>query len=77
MATRSQHASAEARAQGRGLRVIAILAVLTLLEYVIAVSLASPSALVAMLAVAAVAKAWLIMTEFMHLPKLWQPDGGH
>ncbi len=77
MATRSQHASAEARAQGRGLRVIVILAVLTLIEYVIAVGLESPAALVVMLSLAAVAKAWLILTEFMHLPKLWRPDGGH
>lgn len=77
MTTRLQHISAESRAQGRGLIVIAVLAVLTIVEYLVAISLESPAALVALLALAAVAKAWLIMVEFMHLPKLWRADGGH
>lgn len=77
MATSGQHAAAEARAQGRGLRIIAILAVLTIVEYFIAVSIESPGALVVTLSIAAIAKAWLIMAEFMHLPALWRGDGGH
>ncbi len=74
MASSSQ---AEARAQGTGLRVIAILAVLTLAEYFVAVSIGKGPMLVTLLSVAAVAKTWLILQYFMHLPKLWHPDGGH
>jgi hypothetical protein len=77
MATVRQHAADEARAQGRGLRIIAILAVLTIVEYGVAVSVDSVSVLVALLSVAAVAKAWLIMQHFMHFPKVWHSDGGH
>jgi hypothetical protein len=67
----------EARAQGRGLRIIVILAVLTLVEYLIAVGVDAKVALIVLLSVVALAKAWLIVQYFMHLPKLWQPDGGH
>ncbi len=77
MATMAQNAAAEGRAQGRGLRVIAILTVLTIVEYIIAVGMSGGAGLVIMLSVAAIAKCWLIMVEFMHLPKLWHPDGGH
>lgn len=77
MATRAQNAAAEGRAQSRGLRVIVILAVLTIVEYIIAVGISGGAVLVTLLSVAAIAKAWLIMVEFMHLPKLWHPDGGH
>ena len=77
MAAPRHDAAAEARAQGTGLRVIAILAVLTLVEYFVAVSIGKGPMLVTLLAVAAVAKTWLILQYFMHLPKLWNPDGGH
>lgn len=77
MAAPRHDAAAEARAQGTGLKVIAILAVLTLVEYFIAVSIGKGPMLVTLLTVAAVAKTWLILQYFMHLPKLWNPDGGH
>jgi cytochrome c oxidase subunit IV len=67
----------EERAQGRGLRIIAILAVLTLVEYFIAVGVDARMLLVVLLSVVALLKAWLIVQYFMHLPKVWQPDGGH
>jgi cytochrome c oxidase subunit IV len=75
--TVAQRAAGEAKAQGRGLRVIAILAVLTIVEYLIAISVASPAGLVVVLTVAALLKAWLIAVNFMHLPLAWRTDGGH
>jgi heme/copper-type cytochrome/quinol oxidase subunit 4 len=75
--TVGQHAAAEMQAQGRGLRIIAILAVLTLVEYVIAVAVSSPAGLVVLLSVTALVKAWLIVVYFMHLPLVWRNDGGH
>jgi cytochrome c oxidase subunit IV len=75
--TVAQRAASESRAQGRGLRIIAILAVLTVVEYLIAITLASPSGLLVLLSVAALVKAWLIVTYFMHLPMVWRNDGGH
>ncbi len=77
MASSRQHAANEAKAQGTGLRIIAILAVLTLVEYFIAIGIPKGAMLVTLLSVAAVAKTWLILQYFMHLPKLWNPDGGH
>ncbi|MCC6237894.1 MAG: cytochrome C oxidase subunit IV family protein [Dehalococcoidia bacterium] len=77
MAATGHNAAAEAKAQGTGLKVIAILAVLTLVEYAIAVTIGKGPMLVTLLTVAALAKTWLILQYFMHLPKLWNPDGGH
>jgi heme/copper-type cytochrome/quinol oxidase subunit 4 len=75
--TMGQRASSEARAQNRGVRIIAILAVLTLVEYGIALTVASPAGLVVLLGAIALVKAWLIVTYFMHLPLAWRTDGGH
>ena len=75
--TLAQRAASETRAQGRGLRVIAVLAVLTMIEYLFAITVSSPSGLVVLLSSAALVKAWLIVQYFMHLPKLWRADGGH
>lgn len=76
MTSASQRAG-EPRAQGLGLRVIAILAVFTIVEYIVAVSLDSSQALVLFLTPVAIVKAWLILQYFMHLPKVWRGEGGH
>lgn len=67
----------EAREQLRGLQVMAILAALTVGEYILAISIDSSRVLVALLAGVAVVKAWLIVTYFMHVYRLWRGEGSH
>lgn len=78
MSRATQHGpAAEAKAQSRGLQIIGVLAVLTVVEYLIAIGVDSSTGLVLMLTPAALVKAWLILTEFMHLPRLWRGEGAH
>ena len=67
----------EAAAQNRGLMVALLLAALTLIEFFIAIGFDSMLVVVPLLSVFAVAKAWVILVEFMHLLKLWRGEGGH
>ncbi|MDP6606039.1 MAG: cytochrome C oxidase subunit IV family protein [Dehalococcoidia bacterium] len=65
----------ESKAQGIGLWVIALLAVLTAIEFVVYAALDSTAALILLLGPIALAKAWLIVTYFMHASRLWQSEG--
>lgn len=67
----------ESREQMRGLQVIAILAALTIGEYFVAIGIDSSRVVVGLLAGVAVVKAWLIVTYFMHVYRLWQGEGSH
>lgn len=66
--------NAEATAQNNGLAVIALLAVLTIVEFLVFVAVDVTSALILMLVPIALAKAWLIVNFFMHMPRLWNPE---
>lgn len=63
----------ERASQARGLRVILMLAALTLVEYVAAVAVQS-SASIWLLTPLALAKAWLIVTYFMHVARVWRGE---
>jgi len=69
--------SLERAEQGRGLRVIGVLAVLTAVEFAVAVAIADVLVLLSLLVPIAVAKGWLIVTEFMHVARLWRGEGAH
>jgi len=69
--------SAEWIDQRRGLIVIAILAVLTIVEYVLAISIDDTAWLIGTLTPFALAKAFLILWYFMHVPLIWLGEGGH
>jgi len=64
----------EATAQNNGLLVIALLALLTLVEFLVFAAIDMTSAVILMLAPIALAKAWLIVTFFMHMPRLWNSE---
>ena len=55
----------------RGVTIIAALAVLTALEFVIAINAGSLANV--LLVPIALAKAYLIVREFMHIAQLWRP----
>jgi hypothetical protein len=57
----------------RGIVIFAILAVLTGIEYILGINEA-PSVL---LWIIAVTKGGLVLWYFMHLPRVFNPDGGH
>ena len=63
----------ERASQARGLRVILVLAALTLVEYLVAVAVQS-SAGIWLLTPMALAKAWLIVTYFMHVARVWRGE---
>lgn len=66
--------SPAAAAQRIGWRVIAALAVLTASEFALARTVHSSAALVALLTPFALAKAWLIVTYFMHVARVWRGE---
>ncbi len=67
-------ADAEQREQSAGVRVIAILAVLTIIEYIAAIAIGASVPLLVVLTPIALVKAWYILKDFMHLPRLWADE---
>ncbi|MEE8421573.1 MAG: cytochrome C oxidase subunit IV family protein [Dehalococcoidia bacterium] len=64
----------ESTAQSIGLWMIAVLAVLTAVEFIVFVALDTTAALILLLVPIALAKAWLIVTYFMHVSRLWRAE---
>ncbi len=64
----------EAVAQGIGLRVIALLALLTFVEFVVFVVIDASAALIVLLMPIALAKAYLILSFFMHVSRVWRGE---
>lgn len=67
--------NSESKAQSIGFWGIAVLGVLTAVEFAGFALLDMTAALVLFLIPIALAKAWLIVTYFMHASRLWQTDG--
>jgi cytochrome c oxidase subunit IV len=67
-------ANRESAAQAIGLWVIAALAVLTAIEFAVFLAVDSSQGLVTVLIVIALAKAWLIVSYFMHAARVWQGE---
>lgn len=65
--------STKLNALTRGIAVFAVLAVLTVIEYILGVNEA-PSLL---LWIVAILKGGLVLWYFMHLPRVFNTDGGH
>lgn len=65
----------ESTAQSIGLWMIAALAVLTAVEFIAFVALDATAPLILLLVPIALAKAWLIVTYFMHVSRLWRTEG--